>query len=129
MEWYGLKNYKQIFENAYYHAMNRGRGRQTIFHGDDDYQNFLTYLEKHREEAIARFKLEVIAYCLMGNQHHLFVKTSLGNLTMRLNDLTMLPIINAGNNGNLIIVFVGNKKGYLLFKQAYEYTFKFCGEF
>ncbi len=25
------------YENAYYHVMNRGRGRQTIFHGDGDY--------------------------------------------------------------------------------------------
>ncbi len=56
--------------------MNRGLGRQTIFHGDDDYQNFLTCLE----EASERFKLEVIAYCLMGNHYHLFVKTPLGNL-------------------------------------------------
>jgi putative transposase len=64
------------FENAYYHVMNRGRGRQTIFHGDDYYQNFLACLE----EASERFKLEVIAYCLMGNHYHLFVKTPLANL-------------------------------------------------
>lgn len=41
----------------------------------------------------------------------------------------MPPIISAGNNGNLIIVFIGNKKGYVLFKQACEDTFKFCGKF
>jgi putative transposase len=29
------------FENAYYHVMNRGRWRKTIFHGDDYYQSFL----------------------------------------------------------------------------------------
>lgn len=56
--------------------MNRGRGRQPIFHGDEYYQNFLACLE----EASERFKLEVIAYCLMGNHYHLFVKTPLANL-------------------------------------------------
>jgi putative transposase len=34
------------FENAYYHVMNRGRGHQTIFHGDDYYQSFLACLEE-----------------------------------------------------------------------------------
>jgi putative transposase len=65
------------FENAYYYVMNRGRGRQTIFHGDDYYQSFLACLEV----ASRRFKLEVIVYCLMGiHHHHLFVKTPLANL-------------------------------------------------
>ncbi len=64
------------FENAYYHVMNRGRGRQAIFHGDEYYQLFLTCLE----EASKRFRLEVVAYCLMGNHYHLFVKTPLANL-------------------------------------------------
>jgi len=64
------------FENAYYHVMNRGRARQVIFPGDDYYHAFLVSLE----EASSRFALEVIAYCLMGNHYHLFVKTPLGNL-------------------------------------------------
>ena len=64
------------YENAYYHVMNRGRTRQTVFHGDDYYHAFLVSLE----EASNRFNLEVIAYCLMKNHYHLFVKTPLGNL-------------------------------------------------
>ncbi|MFT7672057.1 MAG: putative transposase [Gammaproteobacteria bacterium] len=64
------------FENACYHVMNRGRGRQAIFPGDEYYQMFLNCLA----EASKRFRLEVIAYCLMGNHYHLFVKTPLANL-------------------------------------------------
>jgi len=56
--------------------MNRGRTRQTVFHGEDYYHAFLVSLE----EASNRFNLEVIAYCLMKNHYHLFVKTPLGNL-------------------------------------------------
>jgi putative transposase len=64
------------FEGAYYHVMNRGRGRQLIFHGNDYYHSFLTCLK----EANERFGLEVIAYCMMGNHYHLFVKTPFANL-------------------------------------------------
>ncbi len=32
------------YENAFYHVMNRGRGRQFIFHDDSYYQAFLTTL-------------------------------------------------------------------------------------
>jgi len=29
------------YENAYYHVMNRGRGRRQIFHGKDYYNAFI----------------------------------------------------------------------------------------
>ena len=59
------------YDNAYYHVMNRGKGRQTIFHGEAYYATSLKTLA----EAHHRFGLEVIAYCLMGNHYHLFIKT------------------------------------------------------
>lgn len=64
------------YENAYYHVMNRGRGRQWIFHGADYFQAFLTTLE----EAHRRFDLQVLCYCLMNNHYHLLVKTPRANL-------------------------------------------------
>jgi putative transposase len=64
------------YENAYYHVMNRGRGRQMIFHGAKYYDAFLNTLS----EAHERFGLQVHAYCLMGNHYHLLVKTPEGNL-------------------------------------------------
>lgn len=64
------------YENAYYHVMNRGRGRQHIFHGDDYFNAFLTTLE----EAHRRYGLQVLCYCLMSNHYHLLVKTPEANL-------------------------------------------------
>jgi putative transposase len=64
------------YKNAYYHVMNRGRGRQYIFHNDEYYEAFLDCLE----QANVRFGLEIHAYCLMGNHYHLLVKTPRGNL-------------------------------------------------
>lgn len=65
------------FKNAYYHVMNRGRGRKTIYPGKSYYQAFLQGLE----EANQRFGLDIQAYCLMGNHYHLLVKTPRGNLS------------------------------------------------
>ncbi|VAW88514.1 hypothetical protein MNBD_GAMMA17-658 [hydrothermal vent metagenome] len=64
------------YEDAYYHVMNRGRGRQHIFHGEDYFHAFFKVLE----EAHQRFGLQVLCYCLMSNHYHLLVKTPEANL-------------------------------------------------
>ena len=64
------------YENAYYHVMNRGRGRKAIFHGEAYYQTFLETLN----EAHQRFGLQILCYCLMRNHYHLLVKTPEANL-------------------------------------------------
>lgn len=66
-----------LYENAYYHVMNRGAGRQTIFHDDTDYEVFLNTLD----EAQRQFGIEIHAYCLMGNHYHLLIKTPRANLS------------------------------------------------
>jgi len=64
------------YENAFYHVMNRGRGRQTIFHDKNYYQAFLQTLN----EAHSRFDAIIHAYCLMGNHYHLLIETPRANL-------------------------------------------------
>ena len=65
------------YQNAIYHVMNRGRGRQFIFHSDRYYQVFLEILE----QAHQRFGCVIHAYCLMGNHYHLLIETPLANLS------------------------------------------------
>ncbi len=64
------------YEHAFYHVMNRGRGRQDIFHGPEYYKDFLQTLE----ESHARFDAVFHAYCLMGNHYHLLIETPRANL-------------------------------------------------
>jgi len=65
------------YENAFYHVMNRGRGRQFIFHDEKYYHAFLETLS----EAHTRFNCVIHAYCLMGNHYHLLIETPLANLS------------------------------------------------
>jgi putative transposase len=65
------------YEDAFYHVMNRGRGRQNVFPGESYCQDFLQCIDG----ASQRFGVEVHAYCLMGNHYHLLIKTPRGNLS------------------------------------------------
>jgi len=65
------------FEGAYYHVMNRGRGKERIFYDEKDHKRFLTILA----ESCEIFHVEVVAYCLMGNHYHLLIHTPDANLS------------------------------------------------
>ncbi|MCU7850514.1 MAG: transposase [Candidatus Thiodiazotropha sp. (ex Lucinoma kastoroae)] len=65
------------YENAFYHVMNRGRGRRQVFLDATYYESFLECMK----EAHVRFGMEVHAYCLMGNHYHLLISTPRGNLS------------------------------------------------
>lgn len=95
-----IKNY---IANGYYHIYNRGVEKRLIFQDDQDYAVFLGYLKEYllpKDEKNLRMKLSdpdisfrerakilrilrmnnftdevtLIAYCLMPNHFHLFVK-------------------------------------------------------
>lgn len=94
---------KQYVENSYYHIYNRGVEKRTIFLDGQDYSVFLSYLKEYlmpKDEENLRKKLSdpdispmerskmlkalilnnfageiiVLAYCLMPNHFHFFVK-------------------------------------------------------
>jgi len=52
-----------------YHVINRGVGRQTLFHKDEDYAAF----ERVMAEACHRVPTRVLAYCLMPNHSHFLI--------------------------------------------------------
>lgn len=53
--------------NYCYHVLNRGNGRQTVFHKDGDYAAFL----KLMKEASERIPMRLLSFCLMPNHFHL----------------------------------------------------------
>ncbi|HLW66066.1 MAG TPA: transposase [Gemmataceae bacterium] len=52
-----------------YHVLNRGNGRQEVFHHDGDYANFCRLLR----QGCARMPMRLLGYCLMPNHFHLAV--------------------------------------------------------
>ena len=49
-----------------YHVLNRGNGKQTVFHKEKDYNVFLELMKKAKE----KFPLKIFAYCLMPSHYH-----------------------------------------------------------
>lgn len=50
-----------------YHVLNRANAREQIFDGDKDYQQFEDILK----EAVEKYDMRLLAYCLMPNHWHL----------------------------------------------------------
>lgn len=72
-----------VYEGAWYHVMNRGASRRTIFHSDTYRQLFLALLG----EITQTFGVEVHAYCLMDNHYHLLLHTPRANLSAAMRHL------------------------------------------
>jgi REP element-mobilizing transposase RayT len=65
------------FPGAVYHIISRGNNRQEIFLDTEDRYDFLD-LTGH---ASYRFRLQILAFCLMSNHFHLFLRTKDANLS------------------------------------------------
>jgi len=64
------------YPGAFYHVTDRGVEKRPIFTDDHDYVGFLDTMARMRP----RYGVEIIAYCLMPNHYHLFVRTNRGKL-------------------------------------------------
>ncbi len=53
-----------------YHVLNRGNARRALFAKDADFLAFLKLLD----EALERYPVDLLAYCLMGNHWHLLLR-------------------------------------------------------
>ena len=62
---------------GWYHVTARGQRRERIFGAKADYRRFLKLVAEMRE----RYRVRVMAYCLMPNHYHLLVSTPEANLS------------------------------------------------
>ncbi len=65
------------YEDAFYHIIQRGLEKRSIFQEGKDKARFLQYLS----EGYSKYKLICHAYCLMDNHYHLIIQTPGANLT------------------------------------------------
>ena len=64
------------FPDAWYHVMNRGRRRESVFRDKQDYVVFVELLK----EVVDMYKVRIAAYCLIPNHYHLLIQTPAGDL-------------------------------------------------
>jgi len=104
------------YQDAWYHVMNRGRRKETVFPDDASHFDFINLLK----EATGMWRLRVSAYCLMKNHYHLLVQTPDANLDrcMRHIDGVFTQRLNRrfGWDGSL---FRGRYKAILIEKDSY----------
>jgi putative transposase len=60
-----------LIDGFIYHILNRGNGRQMVFHKERDYQVFVNLMRQGKK----LHPLNILAYCLMPNHFHIVVKT------------------------------------------------------
>lgn len=65
---------RSVVDGGIYHILNRGNGRQRVFHRDADYLEFENLLWQLQDE----FEIDLYAYCLMPNHFHLLLKVRRG---------------------------------------------------
>ncbi|UCZ52208.1 transposase [Bacillus shivajii] len=72
-----MKREKRIWNpNKYYHVMSRGI-RNELFRNESDYQYFVDLIEFIHN----KYKIEVVAYCLMKNHFHILIRTKTKSLS------------------------------------------------
>ena len=69
---------KRMESIGFYHIVNRGVERRTIYMDDDDRMQFLEILQESAEV----YDFEIYSYVLMDNHYHLLIKTSALNLSL-----------------------------------------------
>jgi putative transposase len=77
------------YDGAMYHVMNRGACRMPIFRSDKLKKVFLDLLE----EIVLKFRIEIHAYCLMGNHYHLLIRTPYANISKAMQHLSSVYTI------------------------------------
>ena len=65
------------YEGAFHHGMNRGINGENIFEGNQNKALFLGCLE----DAALRYKIRILAYCIMNNHYHLILQNTSGKLS------------------------------------------------
>jgi len=63
-----------LADGLIYHIINRGNGRQQVFHTEGDYRCFVDLMAEGRE----RYPVKLLAWCLMPNHFHLLVSPERG---------------------------------------------------
>ncbi|MEE9165727.1 MAG: transposase, partial [Nitrospinota bacterium] len=104
------------YEGAFYHVMNRGNRRESIFLDNRDRNKFFEIIGNVEE----RYKIIIYSYVLMSNHYHLLIETPFANLSRAIQRLNGGYALYFGRRhkrpGHL---FQGRFKAMLVEKETY----------
>jgi REP element-mobilizing transposase RayT len=104
------------YAGAYYHVMNRGNRRQTVFAEAKDYELFLERLGQFSQQ----FEVGLLCYCCMPNHFHLYLRTDRANLSRFMQSLlTSFTITLNRRHDSSGHVFQGRFTAHLVENEAY----------
>jgi putative transposase len=104
------------YAGAYYHVMNRGNRRETVFAEPADYELFLERLGRFSRQ----FEVGLLCYCCMPNHFHLYLRTEQANLSRFMQSLlTSFTIALNRRHGSGGHVFQGRFSAHVVEDEAY----------
>ncbi len=105
------------YPGAFYHVLNRGVERRSVFSDFKDYECFVDLCSGlHR-----RFKFRAHSYCLMPNHYHLYLETPEGNLSSLMHQLDGIYTQRFNRRHRRVgPLFQGRYKAILVEKESYS---------
>ncbi|MDD5067127.1 MAG: transposase [bacterium] len=104
------------YENAFYHVISHGNGRQWIYKTEAD----LVLLKKTLIEVIDKYHVKVHAVVIMRNHYHMLIETPLANLSLAIKKMNcrFASLFNK-SHGRQGSVFKDRYKAILIQKESY----------
>jgi len=111
-----------IVPNLFFHILNRGNNRQTVFRDKDDFLFFIQLLKRYKKE----LKFRLYHFCLMPNHTHFIIEPTIeGSLSKIMLRLTLAYTWYFNKKYNAVgHVWQGRYKSSLLDRENY---FLWCG--
>ncbi len=106
-----------LVDGFVYHVLNRGNGRQVVFHKEDDYAAFVNLMK----EAKDHYPVKLFGYCLMPNHFHMVLMPDRGDALSKWMQWLMTSHVRRyhrhyGSSGH---VWQGRFKSFVIQKDAH----------
>src|SRR4051812_43552270 len=104
------------FPGAVYHVTSRGDRREPIFIDDEDRQALLGIVA----QALSRFDVQALSYCLMNNHYHFVLHTRQANLSLLMRHINGVYTQSFNRRHDKVgHLFQGRFKAILVDRDAY----------
>jgi len=106
----------RINKVGFYHIINRGVARNTIYHSDEDFVKFLEIVQDASDE----YDFFIFSFCLMSNHYHLLLKTSSTNLSIFMQKINSRYSVYYNNKYKRVgPLWQGRFKSWYVFDESY----------